>query len=107
MNRSRWLWERMENRYDREAKDHEIKDYRNLYYLYTFSNLAAYGIVCPQGFPALAVSVSVPYLLVGWDILYRAVRNIRNGQVFDENFLMTVATFGRLWQLGNIPRAWR
>lgn len=36
----------------------------------------------------------IPYLLVGWDILYRAVRNIRNGQVFDENFLMTVATFG-------------
>ena len=36
----------------------------------------------------------IPYLLVGWYILYRAVRNIRNGQVFDENFLMTVATFG-------------
>ena len=36
----------------------------------------------------------IPYLLVGWDILYRAVRNIRNGQVFDENFLMTLATFG-------------
>lgn len=36
----------------------------------------------------------VPYLIVGWDIVYRALRNIRNGQVFDENFLMCIATFG-------------
>ena len=36
----------------------------------------------------------VPYVLIGWDIIYKAFRNIRNGQVFDENFLMTVATFG-------------
>ena len=36
----------------------------------------------------------IPYVLIGWDIVYKALRNIRNGQVFDENFLMTVATFG-------------
>lgn len=36
----------------------------------------------------------VPYVIVGWDIVYRAFRNIRNGQVFDENFLMCIATFG-------------
>lgn len=36
----------------------------------------------------------IPYLVIGWDILWKAVRNIRNGQVFDENFLMTIATFG-------------
>ena len=36
----------------------------------------------------------VPYVIVGWDIIYRALRNIRNGQVFDENFLMCIATFG-------------
>lgn len=35
-----------------------------------------------------------PYLLIGYDIIWKAVRNIRNGQVFDENFLMMVATFG-------------
>lgn len=34
------------------------------------------------------------YLIIGWDIVYKAVRGIINGQVFDENFLMTVATFG-------------
>lgn len=36
----------------------------------------------------------VPYVLIGWDIVYKAFRNIKNGQVFDENFLMSVATFG-------------
>lgn len=38
----------------------------------------------------------VPYIIVGWDIVYRAVRNISHGQVFDENFLMCIATFGAL-----------
>lgn len=38
----------------------------------------------------------IPYLIVGWDIIYQAVRNISHGQVFDENFLMCIATFGAL-----------
>lgn len=38
----------------------------------------------------------IPYLIVGWDIIYRAVHNISHGQVFDENFLMCIATFGAL-----------
>ena len=38
----------------------------------------------------------IPYLIVGWHIIYRAVRNISHGQVFDENFLMCIATFGAL-----------
>ncbi|MDY3981732.1 heavy metal translocating P-type ATPase [Paraeggerthella sp. LCP19S3_G8] len=36
----------------------------------------------------------VPYLIAGYDVLLRAARNIGRGQVFDENFLMTVATIG-------------
>ena len=36
----------------------------------------------------------LPYALIGWDILWKAVRNIANGQVFDENFLMALATVG-------------
>ncbi len=36
----------------------------------------------------------IPYLLIGYDIIWKAARNIRHGQVFDENFLMMVATFG-------------
>ncbi len=40
---------------------------------------------------ALYVAV---YLIIGYDVLWRAVRNISHGQVFDENFLMCVATLG-------------
>lgn len=36
----------------------------------------------------------VPYGIIGWDILWRAVRNIARGQIFDENFLMAAATIG-------------
>ena len=36
----------------------------------------------------------VPYLIIGHDVLKKAVRGILNGQVFDENFLMAVATVG-------------
>ena len=36
----------------------------------------------------------IPYAIAGWDVLYKAFRNIQNGQVFDENFLMGIATVG-------------
>ncbi len=36
----------------------------------------------------------IPYLLIGYDIIWKAARNISHGQVFDENFLMMIATFG-------------
>ena len=36
----------------------------------------------------------IPYFVIGWDIMYKAVRNISHGQVFDENFLMLIATIG-------------
>ena len=36
----------------------------------------------------------VPYLIIGYDILKKAIKGIAKGQVFDENFLMAVATFG-------------
>ena len=36
----------------------------------------------------------VPYVIIGYDVVLKAVRNIRNGQIFDENFLMMLATFG-------------
>lgn len=41
-----------------------------------------------------AIISLIPYLVIGYDILWKAFRNIRNGQVFDENFLMMIATFG-------------
>ena len=62
-------------------------------------------IVCAALLYALALLLPVPepvrlalfvtaYLIVAWNVLYKAVRNIGNGQVFDENFLMAVASLG-------------
>ncbi|MDD3403761.1 MAG: heavy metal translocating P-type ATPase [Hespellia sp.] len=42
----------------------------------------------------LFVIYLVPYLIIGYDIIKKAVVNISHGQVFDENFLMMIATFG-------------
>ena len=36
------------------------------------------------------------YLIIGWDILWKAIRNIAHGQVFDENFLMSIASIGAM-----------
>lgn len=36
----------------------------------------------------------IPYAIAGYDVLLKAARNIKNGQLFDENFLMAVATIG-------------
>ena len=46
----------------------------------------------------------IPYAVIGWDVLWRAVKNIRNGQVFDENFLMSIATIGA-FGCGEYPEA--
>ncbi len=50
--------------------------------------------------PALFLAA---YLIIGWDVLYKAARNIVAGQVFDENFLMCIATIGA-WGLAIYDR---
>lgn len=56
--------------------------------------LFALALLLPtEGTLRLAAFI-VPYAVVGWDVLWRAVRNITRGQVFDENFLMALATVG-------------
>ena len=47
-------------------------------------------VLTPVAVPLLLTA----YLLVGYDILWRAISNIRHGQIFDENFLMSIATLG-------------
>ena len=48
-----------------------------------------------EGIPQLLLYL-VPYLIIGWDVLRKAVLGIKSGQVFDENFLMAVATVGAM-----------
>lgn len=46
----------------------------------------------------------IPYAVIGWDVLWRAIRNISHGQIFDENFLMALATLCAL-AIGEYPEA--
>ena len=53
------------------------------------------GLLDKLPHPVIALLICmVPYLIVGHDVIKKAVYNIKNGQVFDENFLMMIATFG-------------
>ena len=54
------------------------------------------GILWEGSHPGDWVLFLASYLAAGYDIPLKALRNIRNGQVFDENFLMTAATFGAI-----------
>lgn len=64
--------------------------------------LFAVGLFIPDG-ETLSVLWAVKlavflasYIIIGWDILWKAVRNIAGGQVFDENFLMALASVGAM-----------
>ena len=65
--------------------------------------LIAAALLPLEGWPRLAVFL-IPYALIGWDVLWRAVRNITHGEIFDENFLMSLATVGALC-VGEYPEA--
>lgn len=56
-----------------------------------------------EGWLRLAVFL-VPYLVIGYSVLWKAARNIAHGQIFDENFLMALATVGALI-IGEYPEA--
>ena len=57
--------------------------------------LIALAFVPAEGWIQFALYM-IPYLVIGYDILKKAVKGILNRQVFDENFLMAVATIGAI-----------
>ena len=65
--------------------------------------LLAVSFIPLSGIPKL-LAFLIPYLIIGWDVLYSAGRNIIRGKVFDENFLMGLATIGAL-VIGQYPEA--
>ncbi len=56
--------------------------------------IAAY-FVPAEGLWRLA-AYAVPYFVIGWDVLWRSAENVAHGEIFDENFLMSVATIGAM-----------
>ncbi len=61
------------------------------------------ALLLPAGTSKDALFI-IGYFLAGWEIIAQAGKNIRRGQVFDENFLMTIATLGAL-AIGELPEA--
>ena len=51
-----------------------------------------------------ALAYAMPWLVIGWDVLWDALRGIAHGQVFDEKFLMAIATIGA-FAIGEYPEA--
>ena len=82
------------------------KQKRMLFRILLSAALLLAAVLLPlDSFPLLRLSVFlVPYGVIGWDVLWRAVRNIAHGQVFDENFLMALATVGAFFT-GEFPEA--
>ncbi len=66
--------------------------------------LFALGFFLPLTGWAQLLYYLAAYAVIGWDILWKAARNIAHGQVFDENFLMALATVGALF-LRQYPEA--
>lgn len=78
------------------------KDRKKLWQLTAGALLFAVGFLAKLSFWPRFVLYLAGYLAVGGEILLRAVKNIARGQVFDENFLMTVATVGA-FAIGEFP----
>ena len=57
----------------------------------TFVLLILLRFIPVEGYVRMALYM-IPYLVIGYDILKKAFKGIKNRQVFDENFLMAVAT---------------
>ncbi len=80
---------------DEDSHDHGSEIPKKLLMrIVTGAFIAGIGMFTPvSGFMEVGLFV-IAYLMIGGDIVIRAVKNILRGQVFDENFLMALATIG-------------
>ena len=76
----------------------------NLYRIIAATVLFVGVVLLPFGGIWKAMCFLVPYFIVGYDVLWGAVRNIFHGHIFDENFLMALATVGA-FSIGEYPEA--
>ena len=80
------------------------KQKKTLYRILISAVLLCVAVWAPlEGIIKLAAFI-VPYVVIGGDVLWKAIRNIAHGQVFDENFLMSIETLGA-FLLGEFPEA--
>ncbi len=95
---------------DTTSKDTTIKDSRDAakrqllkrILLITGTMIYLIGIITQLPGPVSLAVFLVSYVLVGGEVVLKAIRNISKGQIFDENFLMTIATIGA-FLIGEYP----
>lgn len=91
------------NRSEEHGEDDE-KDNRDKYFLTLGIIVYIIAILTNGKFNLSPVLFVLSYILVGGKVVYSAARNILKGEIFDENFLMTVATVGA-FAIGEYPEA--
>jgi len=62
------------------------------------------GILFHLSKSTLFMALFISYIIFGYDVLWRAIKNIKKGQIFDENFLMSISTIGAIF-LGEMAEA--
>ncbi len=77
---------------------------QRLYRIILSAVMFALGMILPLPAAWKAALILSAYVLVGYDVLWRALQGIMGGQVFDENFLMSLATIGAI-AIGEYPEA--
>ena len=92
------------NDYGHDHKLHAPHDFKALTRLGISLLLFAIGILFKDQLPVHLTVLAAAYVLSGHKVLMRSFRNIRRGEVFDENFLMSIATFGAI-AIGEYPEA--
>lgn len=70
------------------------KQKRMLYRILLSAGLFVAAILIPADGVLQMLLFGIPYVVIGWDVLWTAFRHILNGQLFDENFLMAIASLG-------------
>lgn len=88
----------------RETRKEEKEDYKELIILGIGIVLNALAFILPLSPLAEKLIFLASYLFVGTEVLLKALKNIFKGQVFDENFLMALATIGA-FAIGEFPEA--
>jgi len=82
---------------DKEQKESLIK-------ILLSAVIFAVALIIPSTGTIRIILFIVPYLIVGYEVIWSAIRNILHGEIFDENFLMSVASIGAIC-IGEYPEA--
>lgn len=78
---------------DKKAKKDIDKDFYHSSFFVVLEVCEHTELLSKITFPVILIVIYLlPYLLISYDIIIKALKNIRHGQIFDENFLMIVAT---------------